>query len=106
MPQTNGIVERAVQEVLAGTRTLLVQAGMPGYFWSYAAPCYCLQHNTRIFPHIHTATATCTLPGAGAGDDEYFAYPVAGEDVPSNAWAKRHGQDFPGKRPFLDVVFY
>ena len=38
MPQTNGIAERAVQEVLAGTRALLVQAGLPGYVWSYAAP--------------------------------------------------------------------
>ena len=40
IPQTNGIIEREVQDMLTGTRTLLVAAGMPGYFWSYAAPCY------------------------------------------------------------------
>ena len=49
MPQTNAIAERAVQEVLHGTRTLLVQAGLPGYVWSYAAPCFCLIRNTRFF---------------------------------------------------------
>ena len=47
------------------------------------------------------------MPGTGAGDDEFFAYPVAGEDVPSNAWVKRHGRDFPGKRlPFGCGAFF
>ena len=63
MPQTNGIAERAVQEVLSGTRTLLVQAGLPGYFWSKASVCYCMLHNTRVFL-IFIACKRATLPMA------------------------------------------
>ena len=40
MPQTNGVVEREVQDMLTGTRTLLVAAGLPGQLWSIAASCY------------------------------------------------------------------
>ena len=36
--QTNGVIEREVQDMLTGTRTLLVVAGLPGQAWSYAAP--------------------------------------------------------------------
>ena len=37
-PQTNGIIEREVQDMVFGTRTLLVAVGLLGYDWSYAAP--------------------------------------------------------------------
>ena len=53
VPPTNAIAERAVQEVLSGTRTVLAQARLPGYVWSYDAPCYCILHNTRVLPHVH-----------------------------------------------------
>jgi transposase InsO family protein len=32
IPQTNGIIQREVQDMLTGTRTLLVAVGMPGLF--------------------------------------------------------------------------
>ena len=67
MPQTNGIIEREVQDLVAGTRTLLVAAGLPGYFWSYAAPCY--MHLDNCTPHP--------------------------SGKPS-AWFRRYGEDFPG----------
>ena len=38
MPQTNGIIEREVQDMIHGTRTLLVAAGLPGYSWSFSSP--------------------------------------------------------------------
>ena len=40
MPLTNGIIEREVQDLVSGTRTVSVAAGLPGYMWSRAAPCY------------------------------------------------------------------
>ena len=51
IPQTNGIIERDVQDMLTGTRTLLVAVGLPGFCWSYAVPCYmdldnCTPHPT------------------------------------------------------------
>ena len=33
MPQTNGVIEREVQDMVSGTRTALVAAGLRGYFW-------------------------------------------------------------------------
>ena len=40
MPQANGILERGVPDMLTGTRTLLVAAGLLAHCWSHAAPCY------------------------------------------------------------------
>ena len=49
IPQTHGIVERAAQDMLTGTRTLLVAAGLLGSVWSFAAPCYMQLDN--CWPH-------------------------------------------------------
>ena len=49
MPQANGIIGREVQDMVAGARTLLVVAGLPGYVWSRAAPCY--MHHDNCTPH-------------------------------------------------------
>jgi hypothetical protein len=48
MPQTSGIIEREVQDVLTGTRTLLVAAGVRGHS-GHVPPCYmrldnCMTH--------------------------------------------------------------
>ena len=43
--QTNSMVERQVQDILFGSRTLLVQAGLPACFWNYSAPHYCFGTN-------------------------------------------------------------
>ena len=68
IPQTNAIIEREVQDMIVGTRTVLVAAGLPGYVWSLAAPCYMHLDN-------------CAPPFVG---------------VPS-AWLRRYGSAFLGK---------
>jgi hypothetical protein len=45
--QTNSVAERQVRDVQAGTRALLVQAGLPACFWCFAAPHYCFGTNTK-----------------------------------------------------------
>ena len=78
IPQTNGIIEREVQDMLTGTRTLLVAAGMPGYFWSYAAPCY--MHLDNCVPHPKTG---------------------------QTAWYRRYGEEFTGQLiPFGSAVIF
>ena len=78
MPQTNGIIEREVQDMVSGTRTVLVAAGMPGYFWSYAAPCY--MHLDNCLPH---------------------------SDGRPSAWFQRFGEEFPGQLiPFGAAVVF
>ena len=52
MSQTKGIIEREVQDMLIGTRTLLVAAGLPGCFWSHAAPCYMHLDNSPAHPKL------------------------------------------------------
>ncbi|MFM7984643.1 MAG: hypothetical protein ACKPKO_35500, partial [Candidatus Fonsibacter sp.] len=36
VPQNNAVAERLVQDVLEGTRTLLLRAGLPPCFWDFA----------------------------------------------------------------------
>ena len=45
VPQTKAVAERANGDVLAGTRYLLLAAGLPSYFWEYAMRCYGLFYN-------------------------------------------------------------
>ena len=47
VPQSNAKIERTNLDVLEGTRTALVQAGLPECFWSFAAPTYCFLRNTE-----------------------------------------------------------
>ena len=49
MPQTDGIIESAVQDMVACTRTLLVAAGLLVHVGSYAASCY--MHSDNCAPH-------------------------------------------------------
>ena len=35
-PEANGVVERAVRSVLDGTRSVLLHAGLPHWYWPYA----------------------------------------------------------------------
>ena len=73
MPQTNGVAERAVQDVLDGARTIMVHAGLPAYFWSYAAPCYCLLKNTILIDG-NSAVVECqgTYQDEEIGGMKYF----------------------------------
>ena len=45
VPRTNGVAERQVQEVVAGTRTMLLQGGLPACFWVYAMRAFCFARN-------------------------------------------------------------
>ena len=47
-PQTNGRAERLVRRTMEGTKTLLLQAGLPGAFWPYAMKAYCFAQNTEV----------------------------------------------------------
>ena len=46
---TNSTIELQVQDILHGSRTLLVQAGLPACFWNYSAPHYCFGTNTAHY---------------------------------------------------------
>ena len=46
--RNNAIIERFASDVLAGARTLLVQAGLPSGFWPLALQCYC--HHESVAP--------------------------------------------------------
>ena len=43
--QNNAVVERLVQDILEGTRTSLLRAGLPPCFWEYGCQHYCLMEN-------------------------------------------------------------
>ena len=64
----NGTLEREVQDMLTGTRTLLVAAGLLGHVWSYAAPCYMHLDNCMVHPKLG-----------------------------QSAWSKRSGEEFRGQ---------
>ena len=46
-PDRNGIAEQAVSDILTGTRTALIQAGLPGCLWPAAMECYSTLDNAR-----------------------------------------------------------
>ena len=43
--QTNARIERCNADILAGSKVLLVQAGLPSCFWPYVTACYCFLEN-------------------------------------------------------------
>jgi hypothetical protein len=45
MPKTNSIIEHTSQDILAGTTECLLEAGLPPCYWSFAAPCFCVNYN-------------------------------------------------------------
>ncbi|MCP3878846.1 MAG: hypothetical protein GY701_10710 [Sulfitobacter sp.] len=48
VPQTNGLAERMVRKVKEGARCLLVQAGLPPKWWTYAVRAFCFAHNIKM----------------------------------------------------------
>ena len=77
MHQTNARIERCNGEILAGSRALLVAAGLPSAFWPFACPCYCHLDNTAM------------------------------RDDGTTSWYRRHGTHFSGERiPFGCGVFF
>ena len=64
-------------------------------------------HNTRVFSHIHCVQACDAADGTDVISVEHSAHPVVGEEIPHNAWSKRHGADFTGQRlPFGCGVYF
>ena len=45
IPKTNSIIERTIQLIVGGVTTCVLEAGLPPCFWSYAAPCFCMNYN-------------------------------------------------------------
>ena len=73
VPQTNAVIERLNQDILDGTRTSLVRAGLPACFWPFAAERYCLQENVHTGvdggspwckTHVSCLTDICCLLAA------------------------------------------
>ena len=83
MHQNNAVIERANEEYLDGTRTALVQAGLPPYFWSLAGNHY-----------IMTTNITDMCPNE--------------EGFPNmSKWCARTGSEFDGQvLPFGAAVMY
>ena len=46
-PKTNSLIERTNQIIVGGTTALLVCAGLPPCYWSYAALCFCGNYNIK-----------------------------------------------------------
>ena len=83
VPQNNAVAERLVQDILEGTRTALLIAGLPPCFWEYACQHYCLMENVLL------------------GRESV----VAGVDKKS-PWEKVHGEPFYGTlKPIGAKVF-
>ena len=77
IPSSNARAERCNRDVLDGTRSILIAAGLPGCFWTFAAPTYCHLDNINVNSE---------------------------GDIP---WIKTHGSDFEGLRiPFGCEVVY
>ena len=48
MPATNGIAENKVKRSIVGTRSNLLQAGLPCCWWPYAGPHYAFCRNAQV----------------------------------------------------------
>ncbi len=48
IPQTNALIERTNQTILTKTIVCLLEAGLPPCYWTFAAPCVCLNLNTEF----------------------------------------------------------
>lgn len=45
VPQTDGVAESLIKQVIRGMRALLYQAGLPHCWWPFAARCFAALHN-------------------------------------------------------------
>ena len=65
------MIELQVQDILHGSRTLLVQAGLPACFWNYSAPHYCF--GTNIKEHgDHKSAYELRFPQEGKFQREFY----------------------------------
>ena len=71
--QTNCVAERQVRDVQAGTRALLVQAGLPACFWCFAAPHYCFGTNTKATEE-HPSAYSLRFPAEGEWPHEFIPF--------------------------------
>ena len=63
VPQTNGIAERNNRDILSGTRTALISAGLPACFWPYASQCYTMNRNCLVDASTGTSPWSVTHGG-------------------------------------------
>ena len=71
--QTNSVAERQIRDISAGTRALLVQAGLPACYWCYAAPTYCFGTNTKYTPEQPSAYAL-RFPAEGEWPHQFIPF--------------------------------
>ena len=48
VPQTNALIERTNQMILTKTIVAMLEAGLPSCYWTFAAPCVCVNLNTEF----------------------------------------------------------
>ena len=56
-PETSGVVERAVRSVLDGTRSVLLHAGLPHWYWPYACRYFCFMKTVQLTDGISAWTS-------------------------------------------------
>ena len=61
-PATNGVVERAMRSVVDGTRTFLIQSGLPISWWSVAAKAFCFAHNVKSETDVDDDGVVTSVP--------------------------------------------
>jgi len=99
--QNNAIIERLNADVLAGTRTLLAQAGLPSAFWPLASQCYC---HLESFYGRKDSTCSDAFMRPIKRELEQNRLFAAQHHIP---WVSRHHQDFPDTPiPFGAGVHY
>ena len=77
LPKNNAVIERTNRDILEGIRVVLVRAGLPACFWTYACYHYCLSEN------------------------------IALDENGESPWFKTHGYHFNGQEiPFEAAVIY
>ena len=116
VPMNNAVIERVNQDVLEGTRTVLVRAGLPVCVWPFAAEYYCIIENSRLRTDAEWGP-NVAKPGvaqpARAGEPgplstEFAAAPgVNAGGERTSPWFWRHLEEFPAERlPFGCKVLY
>ena len=93
VPKNNSKAERAVQDVLQGTRVFLLQAGLPTCFWPMAASCY--RFSCNVFEEFAPKTEDSVTAGGIDIPQSSSNSKIEGRtgSAASTAFKKRYGRD-------------
>ena len=87
VPQNNGIIERANGDILAMTRTALVQAGLPNHCWAFAAPC--VVHNDNCTMRDGVSSPWYKAHNKGEFPEPLYPFGCSVWFLPSDTKSKR-----------------